>query len=133
MASPPLTNAQRQAAFKAKRRSQGRSQLTIWVNAHERAHITRWLTTGGALVVEPPQPGDPQATASQLEHRLLALANQRGSEGDECVHALASFFEDLSLNAAFARSTREAAAVAAGMAYAMFQDAAENEDELPGI
>ena len=127
MTSAPISNVQRQAAFKARQRSLGRSQLTIWVDAHEREHITHWLRSGSTQGWTK-QTSDSLLAVSQVERRLAALANQRGLRGEACAHALASFFEDLSLNEVLARSTREAAAMAAEMAYGVLLDTVEERE-----
>ena len=50
------TNAQRQAAFKAKMRQAGKKQITIWVDPAQQAAITALLAGMEKLLVTMPQP-----------------------------------------------------------------------------
>ena len=48
------TNAQRQAAFKAKMRQAGKKQIAIWVDAAQQATIASFLAAAGELPVTVP-------------------------------------------------------------------------------
>jgi hypothetical protein len=55
------TNAQRQAAFKARKRQAGKKQIAIWVDPQQEAAITAFLAGAASLPVtsEPSRPGRP--------------------------------------------------------------------------
>ncbi|GAB1720383.1 MAG: hypothetical protein NTAFB09_21140 [Nitrosospira sp.] len=55
------TNAQRQAAFKARMRQAGKKQIAIWVDPQQEAAITAFLAGATPLPVtpEPSRPGRP--------------------------------------------------------------------------
>ena len=56
------TNAERQAAFKAKMRQAGKKQIAIWVDPAQQAAIVAFLAgTGELTVTGPPTEGDPSS------------------------------------------------------------------------
>lgn len=49
-----MSNASRQAAYKARQRAEGKQQLTVWVRAEQAAHIRAYLAAGAGDEGGPP-------------------------------------------------------------------------------